>query len=224
MNNPGKGLWAAVNLLNRDHCVMMGERGLRPLRRRGHHWVRISRRFSHLQAQAMGLRIESGSNLWTGRRGGSLKKPDAEQLAVRALPPEGAPYLTVKEAAAMMNLGVVRIRQLIGEALLEARKVGKEYRIPRAAVEQRLASAPPLPLEKGPFLTDQQVARMFIPLRLTHYWVRSMCLHGDLESYRDRGKGPLQIPVAAAEALLKTLTAAQRDSSDAVYREPGFGS
>lgn len=78
-------------------------------------------------------------------------------------------YMTVPEVQQALGVSRQRIYQLIGWGRLPASKVGREYRIPRAAVELRMAGDERL--KSNQCITTQEVAEFFgVDARTVRDW------------------------------------------------------
>jgi len=78
-------------------------------------------------------------------------------------------YLTVPETQAALGVSRQRIYQLIGWGRLPAEKVGRTYRIPRAAVELRMAGEERL--ASNQCVTSKEVAEFFgVDVRTVRDW------------------------------------------------------
>lgn len=78
-------------------------------------------------------------------------------------------WLTVPEATKALGVSRQRVYQLIGWGRLPAEKVGRTYRIPRAAVEMRMAGDELL--NSNQCVTSQEVAEFFgVDVRTVRDW------------------------------------------------------
>lgn len=83
--------------------------------------------------------------------------------------PEPGEWMTVPEAQEALGVSRQRVYQLIGWGRIPAEKVGRTYRIPRAAVELRRAGNDRL--ESNQCVTSQEVAEFFgVDVRTVRDW------------------------------------------------------
>lgn len=82
---------------------------------------------------------------------------------------ESSEWMTVPEVQAALGVSRQRVYQLIGWGRLPSEKVGREYRVPRSAVETRMAGD--ARLKSNQCISSQEVAEFFgVDVRTVRDW------------------------------------------------------
>lgn len=199
-------LWAEVN--KKDYMLMMliSDRKLRIYPRKQSHWIRIGKNFSQVEAMQLGLPVTDGSKLWPNLSGDpGTKNPN------RGLDPSLAPYHDVEDVAEAVGVGPERIRQMIKAVELEAYKPSKAFRIPDRALKALVQRLQPLPTDRGELIhLVPAIVEFTEKTGVNKVLLQLDCERGEVECYRQRGKGPYFIPRAALDARIAYYQERQR--------------